>query len=238
MSSAAGAGVIRNGDRVFVGSGSVVMSGSCMSGCGSCFSIKIISWKECNTLSKKIGFVFGKAINFMINLVSKTFRFLSKTIKILYIDKIFEVFYKIMKGISKKLYNLSISIFEKCIKPIVVNKLTKKIYVAIDDYLINPIYKIIRDIFTKILFKDNIPSSSRASSSRAKEDSKIVKISKKFLNFIKTILKPIYNWTLVPLYNRILSPILNAVEDIFLGVVSGSFQKEQKPQEEQKIKEE
>ncbi len=229
----AGIGSIRDGDNLLIGSGSGISSGSCVSGCGSSFSIKILSWKECDTISKKIGFIVGQSLNFMFEVMTTGCRLLLKTIRILRIDKLFEVFFKAIKGISNKLYNLTVSIFKTFLKPIFINKLTKKIA-----DITKKICTSINDIIIKAFFTqkpgDPVLCSS-SSSSRVKQDSKISGIFKRFLNFIRTILKSVYDWTWVPLYNHILSPILNSIGDIFLGVVGGVAQKEKKSQEEEEI---
>ncbi|NGX48835.1 MAG: hypothetical protein K940chlam5_00427 [Candidatus Anoxychlamydiales bacterium] len=231
-SAAAGIGSIIDDDRILVGSGSGISSDSCMVGCGS---IKVISWKECDTISKKIGFVVGQSLNFMFEVMTSGYRLLLKTIRILRIDKVFEVFCKVIKGISKKLYNLTVSIFKTFIKPIFINKLTKKI---VD--ITKKICTSINDIIIKAFFTqkpgDPVLCSS-VSSSRVKQDSKISKIFKKFLTFIKTIFSSINKWTLLPLYNHILSPVFSSISDVFVGIVGGISQKEKKPEEERETQE-
>ena len=76
--STAAVGVIKNEDNVLIGSGVAIDSGSSMSSCGKCVSIKIISWKECDTLSKIIGFISGRIIKFISNIASKSYRFIAR----------------------------------------------------------------------------------------------------------------------------------------------------------------
>ncbi len=150
-------GTMRKENEIFMGSGSSIVSDNSMIGSSCSLSIKIITWKECDTLGKKIGFLFGQIINFMTRLISNTYKLISKVITILYIDKVFEIFYKAIKGISNKLYKLTIWIFQKCIKPIFINRLTNKIVeitknisFKVNDFLSKSINKVF-EIFYKTI---------------------------------------------------------------------------------------
>lgn len=290
-SVAAGCGSIKTDENILIGAGCGIESDgdSCCCGCG--LSIDRISWQECDTLSKKIGFIFGQSINFMIglvpkacghvykiinflridrlfeifyniiggvfnklcdlttwifkncinimtSLVTKTCSLISKTISILYIDKLFEVFYKTIKGVFNKLCDLATWIFENCIKTLFINKITKnmvelvkKISYQFNDYLIDPICKLFRKIFPEVS-ETTIVKASIDKADREKQDSKIAKIFEKFLNAIDTVLTTIFDWTLVPVCNRILFPVFKAVGDIFVGIVGGCSQEEETSQEE------
>ena len=177
-----GSGVLRVGDDVFVGSGCHVDSiGSCCCSCG----FRVISWDECDTLSKKIGFVFGKVINCMSSLAGKTYSLISKTISVLCVDKLFDFFSRIISGFFDKLCDIATWIFENCIRPIFVNVITQKIgeiitvvFNGINDYLMIPV-----GIFIKKILSE--PSKSCVEkTSVEKEDFKVVAIFKKFLHLI------------------------------------------------------
>ncbi|MBI5346955.1 MAG: hypothetical protein HZB76_07430 [Chlamydiae bacterium] len=168
----------------------------------------------------------------MISLVTKACRFISKTINILYIDKLFEVFYRIIKGVLNKLYDLTIWMFENCIKRFFINKITKQMVEIIkevsyrfNDYLIGPICKLIRKILPQV------SNTTKVRADVAVQDSKIAKIFKNFLSAIKNGLTTIYNWTLVPVCNRGLLPIFNVIGDILVGIIGGFSQKWQTSQE-------
>ena len=206
-------------NNVFVGSG--IYSDSCgVCGCGCRFSV--ISWEECDTLSKKMGFIFGKVINCMINLVYKAYSLIFKTINILCFDKLFDLFSRIIRGGANKLYDVSVWIFKNCIKPIFINEITKKmcdiikvVFNGVNDYLISPIYELIK----KILPKPSCPIKHKVA--EEKKDFKVVVIFNKFLHLINTGLKTICNWTIVPVFNWTVKPLFHVIGDIFVGMVSG-----------------
>jgi hypothetical protein len=206
----------QNKDHSFIGSDCRVKSDDSACGCSCVSSFRIISWQECDTLSKKIGFIFGQVINFMSKLVSKTYSFINKIIKTVYIDKLFEIFYKTIKRIFNKSLVFTKWIFENCIKPIFTNKITKKIVELLrqlshlfNNYVINSLVKINRKILPKVSAIINR------------------EISRKFLNFIKNEIITICNWTIVPAFN--------VIGDIFTGIVSGISQKNKSCNKEQPV---
>ncbi|NGX63241.1 MAG: hypothetical protein KR126chlam6_00649 [Candidatus Anoxychlamydiales bacterium] len=245
MSSGCGAVAfkVNDGETKTVGCGGYVESNSCGSGCGSFVkvSVKILKWSDCDTIGKKIGFVFSNVIKnptiWTFNKISSGFshayRGISKVIKTLYIDKITNTFYKAIKGICRKLYNLSKSIFQNIIKPVFINKFTKKAANLTKTYLIDPalrfvkkVFEFVKTIFSKI-YEKTIKRlfNKKAVSSESSKESKIGEYTKKCFNAIKTalktILKPVWRWTAVPFYNRVLTPIGHVIEDIFIGVIGG-----------------
>ena len=243
--AAAGVKVNDGEETKTVGCGGYVASDSCGSGCGigcgSSFSVTIIKWKDCDTIGKKIGFVFSNVIKnptiWIFNKISSGFshasRGISRVIKTLCIDKITNTFYKAIKGICTKLYNLSKSIFQNIIKPIFINKFTRKAVDLTKTYLIDParrfvkkVFEFVKNIFSKIYEKTLKPLfNKKVISCEASKESKIGEYTKKCFNAIKTalktILKPIWRWTAVPFYNRVLTPIGRIIGDIFIGVIGG-----------------
>ena len=238
MACISGSAIEQNNNEINFASGSAFQSGS--SSCGSCcsVSIKVITWKECNTLTKKIGFIFGKFINFICTLISKPFDFTYKAIEFLHIDTLFNLFNeKVLKVIINK-YNDFNKLVWNCIKPIFVNRATKKmadvainISIKINDKLIKPISDFINKLFSKIS-KSLAPSTVKC---EKKLDSIISKLYNKSINAMQFILKwtvyPINNRVITPIYNKIITPIYLGIENIFIGTVGGALEKKEKKEE-------
>lgn len=230
----ASVGSQKNNDRVECGSGVVVDSGSSGFSCGCSCSIKILSWSECDTISKKIGFIIGKSINLLSSLFSKTYELVlkipSKTIEILYIDKLYDLFHTIIHKITKKMKCFIENFFENCLKP-VYNWTLSPLY----NRVLSPIFSKINDFriyLCNAIFKSNISNETTTS------DCKISNIFNSISNGLKIIndwtlnplwnriIVPLSNWTVKPVWDKILVPIFNSIGDIFIGMIGGAFHKE------------
>lgn len=129
-------GYVANDNRVIAGSG-VYSDGS---SCGSCVSLKLLEWKDCDTVGKVIGFVLGRTLNFI---VFDGGRCLHHVVQLLYLDKVSNYFFRFICSA----YNFCADIADRIyvsIKPIFVNQITRSLVTWNYDFIITPIGRAIK----------------------------------------------------------------------------------------------
>ena len=243
------------GNRVALGSGVAVTSDNSISGCGCCCSIKILKWEECNTLAKKIGFVFGKVINFFIRGFSTVFEKLKRVCKILYFDRITNFFHKILSLIYDKISKIANFIFSHLVKPIFINRFTKALkrvdkilcldkitnfFNKIFSFTYDKISKIANFIFSHLVKPIFVNRFTRAlgrflnkyifepisSKLEIKKTSTSQETPSRLRQTISKILNFIYRFSFKPIVDYVLSPVGNFIADTFHGIASGTLQEE------------
>lgn len=225
--------------------------GSESSSCGKT-QIKLLEWKDCDTIPKKIGFLFGKVVN---TLVTAGQTFWNNTVSILKLDKITKFFFDFLKiGYNKISFFIekTIEFVSNVFTSISNNNLVKKIKSHFYTYIFNPITdgisKLARFIFKTILWeKICLPVYERVikpccckvreakRSIAIDEDASAtwcIKVSETLQVRLAPLgrgLKTLANWTIVPIYNHIISPVLKAIGDTIHALISGIYRKNNAP---------
>ncbi len=129
--------------------GAHVQSGNI--GCSSCVTMRILTWEECDTLAKKIGFILGRAFNALAYYagkgVGKIVWCYEKIVSVLYLDIAAN---KLWQGVKKGFYYLVqiFSFFREKAVAIINSPTIKKCTRLTWDYCLKPIKNIIERIFT------------------------------------------------------------------------------------------
>jgi hypothetical protein len=155
----------------------------------SCFQVNYRQWKDCNTLSLKIGYIVGNTIRFA---VSNTSYIIKKAVQIFHLDQAAQLFMKTFKWSANKFLKGS---------SIVINSAIKGIKA------------IVNSTNSKIKNSSNCSGSTNINAKTKKVTglfSTVKSLSFKTYNVLKTI----SNWTIVPLYNRVLCPVGRFVFDL------------------------
>lgn len=208
QNSGAAAGCAVGDDHVIAGSAVVIGD----SGCSSSVSIQRLEWKDCDTVGKIFGFVFGRAFNFVF---IKGGRCLRHVAHMVYLDKVSEYFFRFMRTV----YSTSTDIIAKIYTPTkkaIVHQKTSTFTNWTFDNVFSPLGRSLKQVarfFFKTLLYDSILHPM---------NEKIIKPLNKHL------FSPCLDWTLVPFLDHIVCPILNACYDFIVGGISGSMENTQK----------
>jgi hypothetical protein len=177
----------------------------CFSSCS--VNIKIITWKDCDTLIKKISFIFGKSLAFIGFVSDKTFSGIVRVLKFIKFDKIYNLFSKTLINVGDRLKTFISRIskilndfFKAYIKPIFVNQYTEGFK--------NFIYK---KIFNPLHVKCDVVSD------------KISKTSKRVFNFILTKFQFVNDWFINPINQKVIMPFNKKMTQIVIDMSSAAL---------------
>lgn len=209
------------------------------SGCSS-YSKKVdfcfnpISWAECDTLGKKIGFVAGAIISSLANAVHSIWNFGTKVVQIFSIDKLvskcFEVVGRTLSYIANQISNIVEFTINNLIQPFFTSKLTKSVATFTYDKILTPIGQVInkvaRFIFVSVLWNSVcvpihkyilVPIYNKFPTREIKVVVESKETTKSFTlpPVIGTTLETLANWTIVP--------IARGIGDAFEGIVGGIY---------------
>lgn len=129
-------------DETEVASGSGIVVGDSFS-CGSSIAVKTITWDQCNTIAKMIGFIAGGALNFVHTCMSTLFGRINKVIGL---DHIAKYSLELLSKFWNKALDTISYIFQK-VRPIFDNTLTRSATHWTIEKLFNPLARAIRAIF-------------------------------------------------------------------------------------------
>lgn len=197
-----------------------------------CSSVKVVAfqpltWEQCTTLDKKIGFIVGNSLSY---LVATSGRVLNNVNQVLHLDKVAQYVLKTLKWAITKLFDgisKTIDVADKFIKSVFTNEMSKTAFKWSYNQILSPvsshIKKVANFIFVTVLWKEVAvpvfnhiikPILNTINSICLTTERKAEKASSQTAN--KSIdLQPLWRWTTIPLYNRILSPVGQAMSELF-----------------------
>jgi hypothetical protein len=209
------------------------MESSCNVTC--CSGVTFLKWEDCDTIGKKIGFIAGQCLNSLITncryLIDKRRAEIraarqKRSSHPGLIKKIFQVISKIFSW-------LKINVFNHCcalVTQFANSAIIKNISVNIKQYVFKPIfnyfspyYQKLTDLVKTFLFKVYDSLKNRVSLIfRSSFTPLIIKINDVVCNFIKPILKPVWNNMAVPFGNKVVIPCLKSIGDFIHALISGT----------------
>lgn len=164
------------------------------------FEIPLLKWEDCNTLGKKIGYVAGRSINYV---VSSAINLSSKAAKVLHLNEVTQFFKKTIRSACNTAYNSIEKVARsasKAIRSVFVNDVTKKMVNWTYDNVVTPLNNTIKKV-----------ANSALAESVYNGYCKVKQATRSALNFLctegKKALKTLADWTIIPLYNKVLSPV-------------------------------
>lgn len=188
----------------------------------SSFEVNFLKWEDCDTVGKKIGYIVGRSINFMVSTGCSLF---NKVTGILPFGKVGNLFATAFKWTTttasyylKRMYQISTN----CIRSIFINNTTKSLAENVRKWILNPLSSCISKIkqFATYLWNNALSPLHKKVitpifNCLKSIVTKIMRLAGKgilyFSRLCLKVCKSIANWTVVPLYKNLLSPLMKKI---------------------------